>query len=502
MSRSFLALSIISAIALYAACSDACAQITAPQPGSYTITDLGNLLGENSSAVTSCGYAINESGDVVVSASNGPFLVKVDKVVSLQPAVNQGLSLSFKINGYDEMTGSKRFPAPGDPGSFVTHAILYNYRTGKIKDLGTLPRDTTSSGVDLDDAEEVTGSSGTQQTPNAHVFLYTGETMTNLAGNDASNFKVTSMNSSGEAVGEAKPSDDYYSPAALFSNGSTTLLSWQYAYNPGFASGINELGQITGSAYREEILNAFLYSNGSGTFIKPTGDTYSFGNGINAAAQVVGNSLALFTVNPNHTFLSTPGGDIVHLESLIPADSGWTLTDAEAINDKGQITGCGTNPNGLQHAYLLSPMMARFSTLNSAVDILGDSRTTFAAGGRLTLGEKSDGIDPLTETMVLQLGGYHISIPPASFIKNPNGVYFYQGKIGNTSLEAVIRPLTRRAFLFGVVGQGVAGLPKTYPLKLVLTFGNDTGEEKIETNYDASGLNEAEVCKIFGLTCN
>jgi probable HAF family extracellular repeat protein len=43
------------------------------------------------------------------------------------------------------------------------------------------------------------------------------------------------------------------------------------------------------------------------------------------------------------------------LNSLIPADSGWNLQEAKAINDNGYIVGVGFNKDGQQHAFLLIP---------------------------------------------------------------------------------------------------------------------------------------------------
>jgi hypothetical protein len=46
----------------------------------------------------------------------------------------------------------------------------------------------------------------------------------------------------------------------------------------------------------------------------------------------------------------------VDLNSLIPADSHWTLFDARAITTGGQIVGVGLNPDGAFRAYLLTPV--------------------------------------------------------------------------------------------------------------------------------------------------
>ena len=45
------------------------------------------------------------------------------------------------------------------------------------------------------------------------------------------------------------------------------------------------------------------------------------------------------------------------LEELIPANTGWDLRSAEAINDLGQIVGNGIAPNGEQHGFLLNPII-------------------------------------------------------------------------------------------------------------------------------------------------
>src|SRR5262249_51645833 len=47
-------------------------------------------------------------------------------------------------------------------------------------------------------------------------------------------------------------------------------------------------------------------------------------------------------------------GTLYDLNSLLPANSGWTLTAAYGLNDAGQIVGTGTY-NGDPSAFLLTP---------------------------------------------------------------------------------------------------------------------------------------------------
>jgi len=48
-------------------------------------------------------------------------------------------------------------------------------------------------------------------------------------------------------------------------------------------------------------------------------------------------------------------GQVVDLNTMIPANSGWQLTIAIAINDRGQIIGEGTF-NNLPRSFLLTPV--------------------------------------------------------------------------------------------------------------------------------------------------
>ena len=48
-------------------------------------------------------------------------------------------------------------------------------------------------------------------------------------------------------------------------------------------------------------------------------------------------------------------GSMLDLNSLIASSSGFTLEDASAINNQGDIVGYGINAEGQQDAFLLTP---------------------------------------------------------------------------------------------------------------------------------------------------
>jgi len=82
------------------------------------------------------------------------------------------------------------------------------------------------------------------------------------------------------------------------------------------------------------------------------GGTQSFAHGINRNGQVIGASdldgrgLRAFIYDK---------GQMTDLNSLIPANSGWTLTIARGINQHGHIVGEGVF-NNQQRAFSLTPV--------------------------------------------------------------------------------------------------------------------------------------------------
>jgi probable HAF family extracellular repeat protein len=101
--------------------------------------------------------------------------------------------------------------------------------------------------------------------------------------------------------------------------------------------------------------HAFLYTGGVMTDLGTLpGGTDSIAQGINSQGQVVG------TADPGAggiggAFLWTAQSGMVELNTVLPANSGWILTDATGINDSGQITGIGSHNGGFpQRGFILT----------------------------------------------------------------------------------------------------------------------------------------------------
>ncbi len=117
---------------------------------------------------------------------------------------------------------------------------------------------------------------------------------------------------------------------------------------------------------------------------------------------------------------------------------------------------------------------ARIDTRPPTNDDTFDVRETFI------LAPASNGIDPLTEDVTLQLGSFSITIPSGSFAKARNGRWDFAGEIGDLSfLDVQIRPLSGGGFDLRAKGAG-ANLDGTVnPLPVKLAIGNDYGSTTI-----------------------
>ena len=121
------------------------------------------------------------------------------------------------------------------------------------------------------------------------------------------------------------------------------------------ASDVNDSGQVVGGARTSSGIygHAFLYSGGQMQDLGTLGGYESGAYGINDSGQVVGQAGHLTS---SHAFLYADG-QMQDLNDLIPAGSGWELTNATEINTSGQIVGEG-ELHGNMRAFLGTPTQA------------------------------------------------------------------------------------------------------------------------------------------------
>jgi probable HAF family extracellular repeat protein len=307
--------------------------------------------------------AINAAGDMagIVNYPNPPYVnstifhaaiyshgIVTDLGAQLRAAFNcpRSNSNSCEYNWATAINDSGQVAGWAPFAGGLGHAFLYDQ--GVVHDLGTLPGGSGSYAYGMNAAGDVVGEAYISNNVAPHAFLYSGGTMQDLGTLGGWNSRAVAINDAGDVVGYAdisqQASNGFCDPymchhAFLYSKGvmqDLGALPGGISYSG--ATAINASGQITGSATlatgpEAGHPHAFLYANGVMTDIGPS-NAYSYGNSINSSGQIVGHVQPMQCCS--YPFLYTPASGILDLNSLLPPNSGWTLSGALAINDIGQ----------------------------------------------------------------------------------------------------------------------------------------------------------------------
>ena len=325
-------------------------QTASPTQTTYKVQDLGTLGGTDSVA-----WDINDSGQVVgkaaTSSSSGhAFLYDKDQNNGqMQDLGHLGGAYSYAlgINDSGQVVGSSRLSS-GGYGAFL-------YTNGQMQDLGSLGG-THSSANGINNSGQVVGESSTASS-GPRAFLYDKDQnngqmqdLGSLEGTDRST--ASDINNFGQVVGHSTISNNTHH-AFLYSNGQMQGLG-TLGGTHSVALGINNSGQVAGWASTTSSgPRAFLKEDGQPMQSLGTlGGDRSSARDINDSGQVVGYSTT--SSGSDHAFLYS-NGQMTDLNTLIPANSGWTLERATAINSAGQIAAIGYKDGVGTRALLLTP---------------------------------------------------------------------------------------------------------------------------------------------------
>jgi probable HAF family extracellular repeat protein len=202
----------------------------------------------------------------------------------------------------------------------------------------------------VNDQEEVVGYSRSNDVP-PHAFLFTNGVMNDLGTFGGGYSVATGINDAGAVVGYTQRADGNQR-AFLYLQGNMSDLG-TLGGAQSFANAINNQGQIVGYAETSIVNHAFLFQDGVMTDLDTLGTNYSIANAINVNGQAVG--IARFPGLGLHAAIFQNGA-MIDINTLLPASSGWELTEARGINDSGQIVGYGTFAGQYPRAFLLSPI--------------------------------------------------------------------------------------------------------------------------------------------------
>ena len=116
---------------------------------------------------------------------------------------------------------------------------------------------------------------------------------------------------------------------------------------------VNDRGQAVGASLvvGDAAQHAFLWQRGQMTDLGVVpGDIQSGASDIADQGQIVGESCS----SDRCRAALWQDGKVIDLNTAIPAGTGWDLSEADAINSRGQIVGGGVH-NGEFHAFLVTP---------------------------------------------------------------------------------------------------------------------------------------------------
>jgi probable HAF family extracellular repeat protein len=257
------------------------------------IRDIGTLKGGDYSAA----YSINDSGQVVGTSNtdrqiNGFLWTQQGGLQALSPLPGNTASGAYAINSTGEIAGFSG-----------THAVVWN--GSSIKDLGTLGG-SWSEAHDINSTGQVVGVSDTSSGP--HAFFSPDETtlkdLGTLPGDTSS--RANHINDQGLVVGASEGFSGvrafvWSSQAGMTDIG--TLQGGHYAE----AFGVNNLGQVVGESGSSLGTRAFLWTK-SGSMVDlndlvpalPPGMLLTGAFAINDKGQIVAFGVINPKLNKNH----------------------------------------------------------------------------------------------------------------------------------------------------------------------------------------------------------
>jgi len=340
------------AVGLLASTTDSRAQ-------TYTITDLGAVAPD----LVSAGYGLNSAGQSAGTSSNPsgaiPTLFSNKRAINLGTLEPNDVSAATAINSSVELVGFEYFSST--PGN-TSHAWLYsNGRLTDIHSPSLFPAGTKALGIN---GSGVVVGQGYLDSSSFHAFVYSNGQMVDIGPPGSVQASAVAINDAGQIIGNYFTAPGNAGPF-LYANGKFSFLG-QPSGTSANAAGISSLGQVAGTIYFNSGSpppHAATFKNGLWTDLGGFGGVATHGTGVNAAGQVI--ATAFFPVQSYHPFkpgkhvaLTVRNGTLVDLNTMVPSNSGFALTDSIAINDSGYIL-CNatttTSTTGHQRAVLLQP---------------------------------------------------------------------------------------------------------------------------------------------------
>jgi len=230
----------------------------------------------------------------------------------------------------------------------------FRWADGVMTELSPLAEGDSYSdeGVAINSQGVIAGYSNNAQRQ-LRACIWTGTEALDLGTLGGDTSLARDINDLGQVVGNSQVVSGqlFQDHAFLWQDGHITDLG-TFGAESSKALAINNQGQIIGGLVDQSgQWLSWIWQDGSITYLGSLGGAYTTPEDINDLGQVVGTSST--SDGPTHAFLWEDGA-MVDLNDYVPADSGWLLDNACAINDSGWIAGYGSL-SGEPHGYLLVP---------------------------------------------------------------------------------------------------------------------------------------------------
>lgn len=294
----------------------------------YTVAGLTGIPG------AATGYAINGSGTVAGWAQNpsGGQQAFVSTANGMQPlSAGPYESYAYGINNAGTVVGTS-YDSNGQ-----SHGTIWSASGATDLGSGTYAMAINNSG-------EVVGGNGS-------AFTVINGQIESLGAAPGVNWSAAyAINNVGMVVGDGQLGNGTFRGIVWNPNGSITVLG-TFGGSGSQATGVNDSGEVVGFASLSDgYQNAFAEIGGSMIDLGTLGGGSSFAYGVNGSGEIVGYS---WLANGTQGAFLYDDGAMLDLNSLLPANSGWDLEQAYAINDAGQITGTGLY-DGVLTAFVLT----------------------------------------------------------------------------------------------------------------------------------------------------
>jgi len=320
------------------------------------MTDLGTLPGNNNSAagsINSHGWITGQSQSSVLDPNLGipevrAILWRHNQITDLGTLPGGTEALGVFVNDDDQVVVWSDNGIP-DPFSFFyftgTQMHTFLWDKGTTQDIGTLGGPDTIPGTDCGIAPPnlIVGGSYISFSPNSWTglptldpFIWRNGVLTDL-GSLGGTFGIAQcINRHGQIIGTSDLPGDLTNHAFFWQDGAMADLGTLGGSNS-YAAWLNEAGDVVGGAdLPDQTHHPVIWKSGEITDLGTVAnDPCGWAFSVNARGQVVGGTSDCS--NWLHAFLWEDGGPMRDLNTLVPPGSGFQLTYALDINDRGEI---------------------------------------------------------------------------------------------------------------------------------------------------------------------